>query len=326
MEVKLVSAKEGWNKFVAENKGSFLQAFEWGELEKRDQVWRWEVVSSSQKILAAQVVKEKINIFTYFYLPYGPVFNLAALAEEKREAFSLLLKEIRSLARKEGATFLRVEPFVQILNIGKEFRVVASPKRIQPQRTIVLGLGKTEEEILKDLHIRTRYNLNLAKRKGVRIKISDEYSPVFYDLLAKTKDRQGFIPHSEAHYQKIFNLNNEDFKVKMFLAEYQNNSVVASILIFFGDCVTALHAGSDYNFRAIKGAELMHWQAFLLGKSLGYKLYDFWGIDDKKFPGVSNFKRGFAGNEIEYPAGIDIIFNSTQYQIYKLMRKIKQLF
>ncbi len=59
---------------------------------------------------------------------------------------------------------------------------------------------------------------------------------------------------------------------------------------------------------------------------MGCKIYDFWGIDEKKFPGVTNFKRGFRGEEIEYPLGVDIVFNNIWYQIYRIMKIIKQIF
>lgn len=112
----------------------------------------------------------------------------------------------------------------------------------------------------------------------------------------------------------------------MFLAEYQEKIIVASIVVFFGNRVTSLHTGSDHEYRALKGPDLLRREVFIYGKELGYKTYDFWGIDDEKFPGVSNFKRGFGGTEIEYPAGIDVIFNNMRYQIYKAMRKIKHGF
>jgi len=327
MELKIINKENNWNNFLLENEGSFLQSFEWGEFQKQfsRKVWWLEINKDYKKILQAQVIKEKVPLFVYFYIPYGPIFNKEVSLEEKKEAFILFLKEIKNIAEKERVAFLRLEPTVLLPKV-EIFNFKTALKRIQPQKTMILNLEKSEEEILKNMHIRTRYNIKLAKRKGVEIKILDDYSDMFYRLLGKTRERQGFSSFSEEHYKKIFKINSKDFKVKMFLAEYQGKVIVASIIVFFGNRVISLHAGSDYEYRAVKGADLLHWNAILYGKKMGYKIYDFWGIDEKKIPGVTSFKRGFRGEEIEYPLGIDIVFDNIGYQIYRIVRKIKQIF
>lgn len=319
--------KDIWNEFVIENNGSFLQSFEWGEFQKQflHKIWRVEVNKDSKKILEMQIIKEKISLINYFYLPYGPVFSKHSSPEEKRESFNVFLKKIGELGKKENALFLRIEPTNSLPKI-ENFYFKSSLKRIQPQRTLILNLEKSENELLANMHMKTRYNIRLAQRKEVKIKILNDYSDIFYRLLEKTKERQGFFSHSEEHYKKIFNLNSENFKVKMFLAEYQKRIIVASIVIFFGNRVVSLHTGSDYEYRTLKGADLLRWNAILYGKKMGCKIYDFWGVDEKKFPGVTNFKRGFGGEEIEYPLGIDIIFNNAWYQIYKILKKISRIF
>ncbi len=56
---------------------------------------------------------------------------------------------------------------------------------------------------------------------------------------------------------------------------------------------------------------------------MGAKEIDFWGIDEKKWPGLTAFKRGFNGQEIEYPQGRDIIFQKRWYLIYQFLRKVR---
>ncbi len=322
MEINFIdkNKKEEWNDFLIKNNGSFLQSFEWGELQ--GQVERLEIGKGGKKLLQAQIIKEKVPLFSYFYIPYGPIFSQDISLEEKKESFIALTENI---AKKEKTVFLRLEPSV-FLPETDIFNSKIAPRRIQPKKTLILNLEKPEEEILESIHKKTKYNIKLAERKGVKIRVLDDYSNVFFSLLKKTKERQNFISYPEEHYKELFKINSKDFKARMFLGEYQDKIIVASIVVSFGDRMTSLHTGSDHEYRALKGPDLLRWQVIAYGRKLGYKVYDFWGIDDEKFPGVSNFKRGFGGAEIEYPAGIDIVFNNVQYQIYKAMRKIKHGF
>ena len=318
---------EKWNAFLIKNNGSFLQSFEWGESQKQfsHKIWRVVVNTNERKIFQAQVIKEKRAFVNYFYIPYGPVFDKNIMEEEKKQAFNLFLREIQLLAKKEKAVFLIIEPTVSLPQIENfDFKFLS--RRIQPRKTSILNLEKLEQELLKNMQKKTRYNIKLAEKKGVKIEMSDSYLDIFYNLVKKTKKRQNFISHSEEHYKKLFEINSKDFRVKMFLTKYKEKTIIASIKIFFGNQITSLHTGSDYKYRSLKGMGLSHWNAFIYGKQQGYKTYDFWGIDEKKYPGVSDFKKGFGGKDLEYPAGINIVFDNNKYIIYNVMRKIKKYF
>lgn len=320
--------KDIWNEFVIKNDGSFLQSFEWGNFKKQflQKIWRIEINNKDgKKLFEAQILKEKIFFITYFYLPYGPIFNKHSSPEEKEESFNLFLRKIEELAKKERAFFLRIEP-TEFLPKIRNFLFKRALKRIQPQKTLILDLDKSENELLANIQAKTKYNIRLAQKKGVKIKISNKYLSLFYDLLKKTKKRQDFFSHSEEHYKKLFKINGKDFKVKMFLAEYQKKIIIASIVVFFGNKATFLHTASNYQYRSLKGADLLRWKIIVYSKKMGYKINNFWGIDEKKFPGVTSFKKHFGGTEIEYPLGVDVLFNNTWYQIYRILRKIKQMF
>jgi len=59
-----------------------------------------------------------------------------------------------------------------------------------------------------------------------------------------------------------------------------------------------------------------------LFKTRGYMFYDFWGIDSKKWPGVTRFKLGWGGNQVEYPGSFDLPISKFWYLVYKLAKKI----
>ena len=67
---------------------------------------------------------------------------------------------------------------------------------------------------------------------------------------------------------------------------------------------------------------LLQWEQIKEAKKRGCIEYDFWGIDDKKWPGVTRFKKGFGGQEITYPGAFDLIFQPIWYRLYKIAKRI----
>jgi lipid II:glycine glycyltransferase (peptidoglycan interpeptide bridge formation enzyme) len=67
----------------------------------------------------------------------------------------------------------------------------------------------------------------------------------------------------------------------------------------------------------------LQWRQIQEAKRKGCRDYDFWGIDEKRWPGLTYFKKNFKGKESEYPKGKDLIFKGGWYFIYNFLRKFK---
>ncbi len=324
MDAIICDNKNKWDEFLMENSDIFLQAFEWGELQRGSgiKVLRLAVESDGNVLAQAQVTKESSSSKNYFYIPYGPIFKSGINEQQKKDALDSLFKKIQELAIKENCVFLRVEP-VSSLSSGSGYNARPSLRRIQPRKTLVLDLTKTEEELFKGLSRTTRYNIGLARRHGVKIKEQASYSHGFYELLEKTRNRQEFGIYPESHYERIFKINGEHIKSELFLAEYGGKIINSTIVLFFNNTATTLHAGSDYDYRKIKGSNVLEWEIILSAKRKGFKKLDLWGIDEKRWPSLTDFKKGFGGSQVEYPVGFDIIFQRFWYSIYKIIKTIK---
>jgi lipid II:glycine glycyltransferase (peptidoglycan interpeptide bridge formation enzyme) len=319
MELEFIesSKRDSWNDFILGNKGSFLQSFEWGDFQKSlsKKVWRIWVRKDESVKLAAQVILEKMKFKSYLYIPYGPVFS-----EKDASVLELLLEELKSLARKNGAIFLRIEPTSELPKT--RFSLKSATGRLQPQRTLLIDLDREEEDILKSFEKRTRYNIKLAQRKGIHIKLFDDYFDDFYKLLGKTKERQEFRTFPESHYKKLMGVKGNDLKIRIFLIEYNGKPVVATLAVFFGDRVTTLHTGFDYLYRSLKAPYLIKWSIMQEAKELGLKWCDFWGVDEKKFPGVTKVKESFNGTKVDYGEGKEMVFSWLWYSLYNVFRII----
>jgi lipid II:glycine glycyltransferase (peptidoglycan interpeptide bridge formation enzyme) len=187
-------------------------------------------------------------------------------------------------------------------------------------------LEKSEEEILKSMHQKTRYNIKLALKKGIVVKeiqnIKNNFDE-FWSLMQETESRDDFRLHSKEHYQKMLNLDSS--LLKLIGAFYKDKLIAVNIVSFFGDMVTYVHGASSSENRNLMAPYALQWETIKIAKQKGYKYYDFNGIDERKWPGVTRFKKGFSGYKINYLGTFDLVFNSMEYSIYKALRKLRRM-
>jgi lipid II:glycine glycyltransferase (peptidoglycan interpeptide bridge formation enzyme) len=245
--------------------------------------------------------------------------------------FTLHPKHVCDLAKKENAVFLKLEPMLALRSLGGagvEESINAgfkkSAKEVQPQKTIVLDLSKSEEELLQDMHAKTRYNIRLAERKGLRFKVYDRGGAsgvfdAFWQMLKETAKRDRFETHERVYYEKLLGYT------KLFALMRQGKMVASAIVLLSDKKATYLHGASDYTQRNLMAPYLLHWEIVKYAKEQGCIEYDFWGIDAKKWPGLTRFKRGFGGRELEYIGSYDYIFQPFWYVAYNFYRKLKAI-
>ncbi len=314
MQVINITDKERLNKFVGgEKQSQFLQSWQWGKFQEKvsDKIWRLGIEDKDKIVEAATIIKKQLPIGkNYFYCPRGPV----------GQATGLLFDEIKKIAKGERVMFLRFDPVLKITDYS-----VVRTIDVQPKKNLILDLSKGEEELLNNMHQKTRYNIRLAKKKGVKIlKKGIDGLKKFWQLLGITSDRDKFRTHGRSYYNEMLKLDSNF--ITLFLAEYKNKIIAANVVSFFGDTVTYMHGASGPEHRNVMAPYLLQWQVIKLAKNKGYKYYDFYGIDEKKWPGVTRFKKGFGGEEINYPGTFDLIFDSSWYKVYKMVRKVRRTF
>ena len=119
-----------------------------------------------------------------------------------RKHLKNLQKKHGEIAKKYRAFIFRLDP--DVLASDEEFKNIITElgyktkknikdisQVLQPKYVFRLDLrNKTEEELLQSFESKTRYNIRLAGRKGVKVRIGtrDDLS-IFYDIM-KTTGRQ----------------------------------------------------------------------------------------------------------------------------------------
>jgi lipid II:glycine glycyltransferase (peptidoglycan interpeptide bridge formation enzyme) len=327
--------KEHWDNFVSNNAtdGGLLHSWQWGDFQKtldRKIIRLGAIDGEGQLQAAVLMVKHELPFeYNYFYVPRGPVINALEI-----EDFKSLLAEMKNMARGEKSFLIRVDPPWLMSNekrlLGAGFR--KGDSEVQPKCTLMLDLKKSEEELLAGMKQKTRYNIGLAQRKEVKIRISSEISDVesFWQLMKQTSDRDGFHSHGKEHYKKMFEILSQDGTVKLFLAEFDGKVIAANMISFFGKVAIYLHGSSSDMYRELMAPYLLQWEAIKEAKKIGMEKYDFGGMNgksfhDKKWEGITRFKTGFAPEEniTEFIGSHDLVTNPVIFSVYKFVKQVR---
>lgn len=342
--------KESYNQFVAaQPSGSFLQSWEWGQWQESlgRQVERLMISRGAGSRFAGkdergetagviQLIKMPLSMKKfYLYAPYGPVLAGGEQGSEKLKVESL--KWENELRQKfSDAVFIRIEPkSAEIIN--HKSKIIKS-SNIQPAKTLLIDLNKTEAELLGKMHHKTRYNIKVAQKHGVVIQ--DEFAisvghGLFYEealkLITNTAKRHQFITYNQNYYKGLvdfFALQKSDVKLHIYKAIHQGNLLASAIMIDFGTTRTFLFGGSLDKDKNVMAPYLLHWQAIKDAQLHGLKIYDFWGIETAAgdTPGFVRFKLGFGGQEVSYAGAYDLVQNRKWYAVYKIGRKTNKIF
>lgn len=308
---------------------SFLQTEEWFRFQELvgHKVFRFD-----DGEIKAGIIKYNLPLGkSYLYIPHGPEIYFEDIRGGLKNEIANFVKYLKDVARQEGAIFIKMEPLSDIvveLLYQKGFK--KSSKQVQPQRTVVIDLDLPEEYLLGRMHQKTRYNINLSDKKGLKLEESDDVE-TFWKLLRQTAKKDQFSTHSRAYYEKMLNFFSGDgeLQAKLFLVKYDNRYVGGAIVMIYHNSAYYLHGAMDREYKSLMVPYFMHWEIIKRLKATSYKLqdtsckfYDLWGIDAKKWPGVTRFKLGWGGEQKECPGSFDIPIYKFWYFVYNIARKL----
>jgi peptidoglycan pentaglycine glycine transferase (the first glycine) len=318
-----------YHRFVNNHlSGSFLQSWNWGQwqLQLGQQVHRFFVKEGEAILLSAQVIQTTIPGFHrhYLYIPYGPLMD-----QSHPEVINYFIAELKKLFPQ--SLFIRLEP-------KDNLKIPGQPTpHIQPGKTLVLDLKQSPEQLLANMHPKTRYNIKVAERHEVRITNEPVVTPGYglhlkeaLNLLVNTAKRQDFKSHPANYYKNLIDFFSmqpqSDCTISVYKALYKQQLLATALMIDFGSQRTYLFGGTADQDKNVMAPYALHWQAVRDAQEKNLTSYDFWGIETAsgKTPGFVRFKLGWGGETINYPAATDIVLNQAWYTIYNVLRKINR--
>ena len=251
------------------------------------------------------------------------------------------ISALKKLANKHNALFIKMEP-----NIAQKVGVPSAHSHIhsfltengaQPGRpmftkySFLLDLTPSEEKLFENLKSKTRYNVNLAVKKGVQIfeNTTEEGLAQYLEILNETTNRQGFYAHNESYFTKMFASLKDTGSMRIFNAVYQGTILVSWIMFIHNNVLYYPYGASRRMHRDVMASNLLMWEMIRFGKSQGCTHFDMWGSlgpePNKKssWYGFHRFKQGYGGDLVEFLGTYDLVTNSSMYKIFRILENLR---
>ncbi len=301
-----------------------LQSWEWGEARKKMGIRVLRVGEYKGKSL------EHSYQLTLHHIPHTE-YRIAYLPRSRWPS-SAVFEFLNAYARQNKIIFIKIEPDISAVNIEvKETeQLVKSKHPLFPEWTQVLDLTRTEDELLGNMHQKTRYNIRLAQKKGVVVKeMSDDKGfAIFSKLYFETCKRQHYFGHTPEYHRIIWETSRHGI-AHILIAYYQNIPLAAYELFYFNKTFYYPYGGTSIENRNVMAANLLMWEAIRLGRALGAKKFDMWGSlapqydQNHDWAGFTRFKQGYGTRFVQFPGSYDLVTNAFLYRLYAVAYKLR---
>lgn len=316
MQIREIEEKER----EAFNKASThpLQTWEWGEFREKtgNQIIRLGVFEKDE-------LKEALQL-TLHPIPGFKKLKIGALIKGPKPRKEII-SSLKKLAKEENLIFIKMEPNVllkgneKVIDLLKKEGAVPGKTLFTPT-TFWIDLTKDEEDLMKDFHSKTRYNVRYSKRKGVEVveDNSDEAFEKYIALTRETVERQGFYAHTEKYHRLMWEMlhknmveDGKDPIARLLTAKYKGEILTTWIVFVWHDFLYYPYGASSDKHRNVQASSLMMWEAIRYGKGLGLKTFDLWGREPGE--GFTRFKEGFNPRVVEFLGTWDLITSPIYY-------------
>jgi lipid II:glycine glycyltransferase (peptidoglycan interpeptide bridge formation enzyme) len=350
---------QSWNELIASLPlPHLLQSWEWSQVKAK---YGWQPMpflwsdplsaSSNTPLAAAMILKRSIPLGGFakkmcvLYIPKGPNLDWNDAVLRQR-----VLGDLQVFAKRQGAIFVKLDPDVALgqgvprtpeaveFTAGQSVRSELmqsswkfSQDQIQFRNTVLINLSPNVDELLAGMKQKTRYNIRLALKKGVTVRVgSVDDLPLLYRMYAETSVRDGFLIREEGYYQTVwrtfgFPSSGAPSRSTPFheplIAEVDGEPVAAVSIFHFAGQAIYLFGMSRNEHREKMPNYLLQWEAMQRAKALDNKLFNLWGAPDEfdesdDLWGVFRFKEGLGGYVLRTLGAWDYTPNPIFYKMY----------
>ncbi|MDR3116947.1 MAG: aminoacyltransferase [Bifidobacteriaceae bacterium] len=351
--VYIEEAETGWDDIINKLAGHPLQLSNWGSL-KSQSLWtnkKLLVKTADNKILAAVSVltrKLPFNLGKISHIPRGPVFSENIL--KNIIVYNLIFDKILQWIKKnikpiglicepaylaedfkfliEADSLIGLEADSEIINQIKNSliqKMFLSTSPILFNKTLIINLEQSEDQMLSNLNRKNRNHLRSAKKKGVKVKIAQTQNDI-KDVLKIYKEvakRSGFSLHKDEYFYNAFQLGIGPLYIAYLNADSGKQEPLAFLWLAASKFQAfELWGGANSQGQINYANNLIKWFAICDMKKSQKIIYDMNGLLNQ---GISNFKKSFEKREDILVPSHTISF-SLRYKLYIFVYKVYKIF
>ena len=186
----------------------------------------------------------------------------------------------------------------------------------------------SEDEIINSFKQKTRYNIRLAERKGVKIELrdmDDDGVDLMYSLMQATQKRAGFFLRQKDYFANYWKALANAGMGQLIVATHEGDVLGGVFVTIFGEKAYYKDGGSFETKRNLMAPYLLQWEAIKWAKSKGALSYDMVAVPPKSElenenhlqHGLYLFKRGFNEEVTEFVGCWDLPINQNKFRIWK---------
>lgn len=299
---------DAYTLFITQS-GNLFQQVEWITSNGVKEYFPIIVKNNSEDIcIAGTYIFIVYNGQKSIYFPRGPVFS-SICKETDISEFISYIKLIAQNNKCKNIIFDSKYQLSQLYNCNEiEGRIIAKGfKKSNFSRFWHYNWGInisdiSIDEYLLNLKQKTRYNINYAKKMGLKVTIDNSENSIkkFYELLKVTASRDNFKIKEFAAYLNLF----ENFKdnIKLFWVYKDKILLSAAIYIIVGNQAYYVYGASSSNYREYKPTYLMQYAMIKYSIEKKCKTYNMGGVgilnsdgSVKMNKGLYDFKKKFGG-------------------------------
>lgn len=301
-------------------KQHFLQSEAW---EKFQHALGNKTVRQSGDGWSYLAIVEHGGGLTRLYCPYGPTFETPA-------ALDAALASLRTEAERVHATFVRVQPFGQLLDVSETRPRDMKPITYsQPVATRVIDLSAPLDELIAGISQSKRSVVRNYQHKGLTYRVSTDANDIekLLPLLHDIADRNHIAVHSDEYLRKQTSVLLPEHGSLHFM-ELEDVPVSGALLFEDTEVCYYAHAGTAARHYKLQANTALVGEMISYAKKSGKKWFDLYGVaptDSPNHPwaGISGFKASFGGEVIRYNETYDIPLHHLKYFFYALFRFFK---
>lgn len=318
-------------------KGHIMQTSLWAKLKSN---WQHEVITvtddngSIKGVMSILINHLPIIPYTMMYSPRGPVCDV-----HDRDTLAKLVAGAKEIAKKYKAFVLKIDPDVEssdeeFISIMKElgFKLKDGGKNfegIQPRYVFRLDIkDKTEDEVFAIFHNKTRYNVRVALKNGVEVRLGQRSDlKRFHEIMLETGLRDEFVIRDLEYFQRMYDVMAPE-NLRLYCAYHNGEMIAGTIALYYGDKVWYLYGASSNASRNVMPNYLLQWEMIKWAIEKKCAIYDFRGVsgdisEDNPLYGLYRFKKGFNGKFTEFVGEFELEFNPL---LAKIIDKASHLF